>query len=111
MFLPGVPFEMKRMFEEQVSPRIRSLAPQDSFQLRLRTFGLPESAVGERLRGVEELFPGVTIGYQVTLESNEEVTPRSVSPSLSASPEAVLLGMLRTSSSATSGPNVPSPAL
>jgi nicotinamide-nucleotide amidase len=30
----------------------------------MRTFGLPESVVGERLAGVEEAFPGVTIGYR-----------------------------------------------
>lgn len=63
-FLPGVPAEMKRMFEDQVMPRIRGMAPQDSFQTRLRTFGLPESVVGERLSGVEQAFPGVTIGYR-----------------------------------------------
>jgi nicotinamide-nucleotide amidase len=63
-FMPGVPAEMKRMFDEQVTPRIRALAPHDSYQIRLRTFGLPESVVGERLRGVEEAFPGVTIGYR-----------------------------------------------
>jgi nicotinamide-nucleotide amidase len=63
-FMPGVPREMRRMFEEQVAPRIRQLAPSDSRQTRLRTFGLPESVVGERLAGVEEAFPGVTIGYR-----------------------------------------------
>jgi nicotinamide-nucleotide amidase len=63
-FMPGVPREMKRMFEEQIVPRIRALAPNQSHQVRLRTFGLPESVVGERLAGVEEAFPGVTIGYR-----------------------------------------------
>ena len=63
-FMPGVPREMKTMFEEQVVPRIRELAPRSSYQVRLRTFGLPESVVGERLGGVEEAFPGVTIGYR-----------------------------------------------
>src|SRR5271155_3597006 len=63
-FLPGVPHEMKKMFEEQVVPRIRTLASRDSHQVRLRTFGLPESLVGERLAGVEEAFPGVIIGYR-----------------------------------------------
>jgi nicotinamide-nucleotide amidase len=63
-FMPGVPREMTRMFEEQIVPRIRALAPNDSQQVRLRTFGLPESVVGERLAGVEESFPGVTIGYR-----------------------------------------------
>jgi nicotinamide-nucleotide amidase len=63
-FMPGVPSEMKRMFEEQVIPRIRDIAPNDSHQIRLRTFGLPESVVGEKLAGVEDDFPGVTIGYR-----------------------------------------------
>ncbi|MGH7295815.1 MAG: competence/damage-inducible protein A, partial [Polyangiaceae bacterium] len=63
-FLPGVPHEMKKMFEEQVVPRIRALAPNNLFQLRLRTFGLPESLVGDRLAGVEAAFPGAAIGYR-----------------------------------------------
>ncbi len=63
-FMPGVPREMKKMFEEQVVPRLRALAPNNLFQLRLRTFGLPESAVGERLAGVESAYPGTTIGYR-----------------------------------------------
>lgn len=63
-FMPGVPREMMRMFEEQVTPRIRGLAPHDGCQVRLRTFGMPESAVGEKLAGVEAAFPGVTIGYR-----------------------------------------------
>lgn len=63
-FLPGVPREMTKMFEEQVTPKIRPIAPNDTFQVRLRTFGMPESAVGEKLAGVEAAFPGVTIGYR-----------------------------------------------
>jgi nicotinamide-nucleotide amidase len=63
-FMPGVPREMKRMFEEQVAPRIRDLSPNDSHQIRFRTFGLPESVVGEKLAGIEGAHPGVTIGYR-----------------------------------------------
>jgi nicotinamide-nucleotide amidase len=63
-FLPGVPHEMKRMFEEQVAPRIRALAPNNTFQSHLRLFGLPESLVGDKLAGVESAFPGITIGYR-----------------------------------------------
>jgi nicotinamide-nucleotide amidase len=63
-FMPGVPREMKRMFEEQVTSRIRALASNDRFQIRVRTFGLPESAVGEKLAGVESSFPGTVIGYR-----------------------------------------------
>jgi nicotinamide-nucleotide amidase len=63
-FMPGVPKEMTRMLDEQVVPRIRDLAPNDAHQIRYRTFGLPESIVGEKLSGVEQAFPGVTIGYR-----------------------------------------------
>jgi nicotinamide-nucleotide amidase len=63
-FMPGVPSEMKRMFEEHVAKRVRPLAPNNLFQSRLRTFGLPESVVGEKLTGVEAAYPGTTIGYR-----------------------------------------------
>jgi len=63
-FMPGVPREMKKMFEEQVVPRVRALAQNNLYQLRMRTFGLPESVVGERLAGVEAAFPGTVIGYR-----------------------------------------------
>ncbi|HTN89308.1 MAG TPA: CinA family nicotinamide mononucleotide deamidase-related protein [Sorangium sp.] len=64
-FLPGVPREMKSMFAEQVLPRVRPAAPNNTFQVRLRTYGLPESALGELLRGLEEAYPGITLGYRV----------------------------------------------
>jgi nicotinamide-nucleotide amidase len=64
-FLPGVPREMKRMFTEQVLPRIRPVAPNNSFQVRLRTYGLGESAIGLALEGVESAHPGLTLGYRV----------------------------------------------
>lgn len=63
-FMPGVPREMMRMFEEQVTPRIRKLAPNDTYQVHLRTFGLPESIVGEKLAGIEAAHEGVIIGYR-----------------------------------------------
>jgi len=63
-FTPGVPREMQKMFDEQIVPRIRELSPNDSHQIRFRTFGLPESVVGEKLAGIEERNPGVIIGYR-----------------------------------------------
>jgi nicotinamide-nucleotide amidase len=63
-FMPGVPFEMKKMFAEQVVPHIKTLAPRLTFQHRLNTFGMGESAVGERLSGIEAAHPGVVIGYR-----------------------------------------------
>lgn len=63
-FMPGVPSEMQRMFDEQVIPRIRAMAPRDTHQIRLHTFGLPESVVGERLAGLETTMPGINLGYR-----------------------------------------------
>lgn len=63
-FLPGVPREMKRIFADHIVPKIAKLAPQLTFQIRLKTFGMPESMVGEKLSGVETTFPGITIGYR-----------------------------------------------
>ncbi len=80
-FMPGVPREMKKMFEEQVEPRVRHLAPNTSCQVRLRTFGLPESAVGERLAGVEAAHAQVTIGYRAHFPEIEvKVLARAPTP-------------------------------
>ncbi len=64
-FLPGVPREMKRMFTEQVLPRVRPSAPNNTFQVRLRTYGLGESSIGQALEGIEAAHPGVTLGYRI----------------------------------------------
>lgn len=63
-FLPGVPREMKRMFDEQVLPRIRPDAPNTTAQVRLRTYGLGESIIAARLEGLEGSVPGLVLGYR-----------------------------------------------
>lgn len=63
-FMPGVPREMKRIFADSIAERLRASAPATTHQIRLQTFGMPESLVGERLAGVEADHPGVTIGYR-----------------------------------------------
>ena len=63
-FTPGVPSEMQRMFDDQIEPRIAKLAPSNTAQNHLKTFGQTESRIGEMLSGVEQSFPGVTIGYR-----------------------------------------------
>ena len=48
--LPGVAAEMRPMLHDYVLPRLRQAAPGCVTRVRtLRTFGLPESVVGERL--------------------------------------------------------------
>lgn len=70
-FLPGVPREMKRLFSDHVAPRVEGLAPRLTHQVRLRTFGLPESVVGERLAGIEQALPGLVIGYRASFPEIE----------------------------------------
>lgn len=70
-FLPGVPFEMKAMFDESVVPAIAALAPRDSHQIHLRTVGLPESEIQMRLADVEGAHPGITLGYRATFPEVE----------------------------------------
>ena len=69
-FMPGVPFEMKAMFEAHVEPIIAPLVSERHFQILLRTYGLPESEVNDRLAGIEAEF-NVIIGYRATMPEIE----------------------------------------
>jgi nicotinamide-nucleotide amidase len=62
-FMPGVPSEMKPMFANHVAASAAALVSDASFQIRLKTFGMPESTVNDRLTGVEAEH-GVIIGYR-----------------------------------------------
>ncbi len=62
-FLPGVPHEMRGMFERHVRPVLAQTGPGYLHQARLNTFGLPESAVNDQLAGIESEF-GVQLGYR-----------------------------------------------
>ncbi|MCA9630983.1 MAG: competence/damage-inducible protein A [Myxococcales bacterium] len=63
-FMPGVPHEMRAMFSTHVADFARSLNPDTHVhQVRLRTFGLPESKVNDLLSGVEEA-QHVIVGYR-----------------------------------------------
>jgi nicotinamide-nucleotide amidase len=52
-FLPGVPREMQAMFDRFVTPEASRRGGVQTAQIRLRTFGLPESEVNDRLAGLE----------------------------------------------------------
>jgi len=62
-FLPGVPQEMRAMFAAQVAPALRGTSRGARKVLRVRTFGLAESLIGERLAGIEAAY-GVELGYR-----------------------------------------------
>jgi nicotinamide-nucleotide amidase len=69
-FMPGVPREMKAMFDASIAPYLGQLVSEPRQQIVLRTFGLPESEVNDRLAGIEATF-GVVIGYRATLPEIE----------------------------------------
>jgi nicotinamide-nucleotide amidase len=55
--LPGVPFEMRSMFEREVAPQLRGVSQGATLLTRrLHTFGLPESVVGQRI--ADPMQPG-----------------------------------------------------
>ncbi len=65
-FLPGVPSEMRRMFDTYVLPDLAlryTLPPRRT--IVFRCVGLPESEAAQRMDGVER--PGVTVGYRASL--------------------------------------------
>ncbi len=65
-FLPGVPREMKRMVEEWVIPQLEKVdTEKKKFASRfLRTFGLPESGLAEKLDDMD--LKGVDLAYRVS---------------------------------------------
>lgn len=62
--LPGVPREMKPMFEHSVVPAIESMVSARGHQIRLCSVGVSESQAQDLLVDVEAGVPGVTIGYR-----------------------------------------------
>jgi nicotinamide-nucleotide amidase len=66
-FLPGAPFEMRRMLSEQVIPRImKLLGPAVGVRLAKTfcTFGLAESATRYYLDEFDRLFPRIKLGFR-----------------------------------------------
>ena len=73
-FVPGVPFEMKRMLSEEVLPRIQKFeggTGELSLVKTLSTFGLTESVIGELLTGLSAQFPEITPGFRSKFPENQ----------------------------------------
>jgi len=95
-FLPGVPTEMKRLFEDTVRSDVASTVERTTHQVRLRTFGLPESVVGERLAGIEAEHPGVSLGYRASFPELEvKICGRAEGASEAANRAAVAVARVR----------------
>lgn len=62
-FMPGVPREMKPMFESFVAPAAQALVQGAQRQVRLRCFGVPESVLNDQLSGLEARH-GVRLAYR-----------------------------------------------
>jgi nicotinamide-nucleotide amidase len=70
-FLPGVPREVHRLWDDHLLARLRGLAPNTTHQIRIRTFGMAESMVGERLASLESQHEGLTLGYRASFPEIE----------------------------------------
>jgi len=64
IMLPGVPPEMKAMFQNDVMPYLKGKFPdvQEKQIEHLHFFGLPESAVDPTLRELQEKYPALEFG-------------------------------------------------
>jgi nicotinamide-nucleotide amidase len=62
-FMPGVPREMRPMFESFVAPAASGAVSGAQHQVRLRCFGVPESLLNDKLAGLEAEL-GISIGYR-----------------------------------------------
>ena len=67
ILLPGVPREMKSMIEESVVPFIKSKGLSKPNIELLRTTGIPESSLAEKISPVVEGKHGCSIGYYLSL--------------------------------------------
>ncbi len=65
-FMPGVPHEMKKMFQSGIKPLIdkRFGHKEKILSEKITVFGLPEAEVNLRLRDFNEKFPGLTLGFR-----------------------------------------------
>ncbi len=70
-FLPGVPSEMKKMFQAGVFPKLQEIFSLEPLKrITFRTFGLGESAIQERIESVK--FPDeVTVSFRAGLPEVE----------------------------------------
>ena len=69
IMLPGVPGEMRKLVEHEVAPRLAERAAGAVVRSRLvRTTGIPESTLAERLGDVEREIAPLTLAYLPGLE-------------------------------------------
>ncbi|MDH5673995.1 MAG: competence/damage-inducible protein A [Myxococcales bacterium] len=84
-FLPGVPREMRHLFDAHLEPALRSRVTPESAQVHIRSYGLRESEVAERLADLEPggamHQPEITLGYRAHFPEIEvKVLARAADP-------------------------------
>lgn len=93
-FTPGVPFEFKQMVREQILPRLKALAGEetDTELRRFYTFGVSESALSDKL-DVAPWPAGIELGYRSSMPLIElKLIGHGASAADMAAAEARLLG-------------------
>jgi nicotinamide-nucleotide amidase len=69
IMLPGVPLEMRRLLEHEVTPRLTARATGSVIRsLVVRTTGVPESSLAERMGEIEREVAPLTLAYLPGLE-------------------------------------------
>ena len=64
IMLPGVPLEMRKLLEHEVVPRLAARSSGSVIRsLQVRTSGIPESALAERLGHIEQEITPVSLAY------------------------------------------------
>jgi nicotinamide-nucleotide amidase len=64
VLLPGVPLEMRKLLDHEVIPRLAARSAGAVIRsLQVRTSGIPESALAERLGAIEQEIAPLTLAY------------------------------------------------
>jgi nicotinamide-nucleotide amidase len=64
VMLPGVPLEMRKLTEQEVLPRLATRTGGSAISSAvLRTCGIPESTLAERIGGLEDALAPLTLAY------------------------------------------------
>lgn len=87
-FLPGVPYEMEPMFNEQLLPRLLPMLKTRVQTRTLVTTGLPESRIDVYTKDIQEEFPEVRFAF---LPATTGVRIRITSPPTTADSDVSLL--------------------
>lgn len=67
--MPGVPYEMENMLNDEILPELRALTGIRELELQINTFGMPESELSDK---INEAFPNIEseiiLGYYPSVE-------------------------------------------